>query len=158
MRTRLLTVLALLLSSAGAAWAQRVLHVNAEMVREGRTTGIHDAGYQQIGNWMRGVGANVTWHGPGDLARQPSKTKLTLAVSNPDLVTISATLTKSRTTVTWLVKNLKAQGMPGNRIVLGGLAMSAKRAAKLGVRYAPGPGLTLQGLLAAATPRRAPRR
>jgi methanogenic corrinoid protein MtbC1 len=157
MRTRLLTILVFLLSSAGAAWAQRVLHVNAEMVREGRTTGIHDAGYQQVGNWMRGVGANVTWHSMADMARQPSKTRLTPAVSNPDIVTISATLTKSRTTVTWLVKNLKAQGMPGNRIVVGGLAMSAKRAAKLGVRYAPGPGLTLQGLLAAARPRLVPK-
>lgn len=152
MRTRLLLAFALILSSAGAAFAQRVLHVNAEVVRQRTASGIHDVGSEQVATWLAGRGASVTRVQPGDLAAR-GRTRLDLRrLGRPDLVTISATMAESRLTVTWIVKGLKAQGVPGSRIVVGGRAMTAGQAATLGVNYAPAPGPVLDAILRASRP------
>jgi methanogenic corrinoid protein MtbC1 len=151
MRTRLLAALAFLFCAPLAARAEKVLHVNAEVVRQRASSGVHDAGSEQVAAWLQGRGATVARVGVGDLSSR-AKTRLPLgALGRPDLVTISATMTQSRTTVTWIVKGLKAQGIPGSRIVVGGRAMSLERADKLGVQYAPGPGPQLELLLRGST-------
>jgi methanogenic corrinoid protein MtbC1 len=147
MRPLRLLVIALLLVVGQAARAQNVLHINAEMVRQRSETGIHKNGSKAVANWIKAEGATVRALEPVDLSAR-AKTRLDLAyLGRPDLVTISATMWQSVSTVRHLVRSLTDQGVSRERIVVGGKAMTAARAQKLGVGWADKPDATLRGYL-----------
>jgi methanogenic corrinoid protein MtbC1 len=132
----------------------RVLHVNAEMVRQRTDVGINDNGSNMVATDLATKGAQVRRLVPADLG--PSKTAINLrALGRPDRVTISATMTESIPTTTRLVTGLVAQGIPNTHIVIGGRATSPEMAARLGVGWAPSPGPVLDALIGPPPPRRA---
>lgn len=152
-RARVLLPALLLLGLASVAQAAKVLHINAEMVRQRGAAGIHDRGSAQVVRHLQQTGHTVTTLGFTDLSRT-AKTRVDLApLGRPDLVTISATMTNSRPTVRWIVKGLVDQGHAPSRIIVGGKAMNAELAGKLGVAFGAVP-TRVDGLLATRPARR----
>lgn len=151
----LFVVASILLVSAAAeakvATARRtdVLSVNAELVRQRTGKDVHNIGFNQVSRHMRSRGANVRHLRARDLG--PQKTKIDAArFGHPRAFTISATMTNSVQTVRHLVKNLLAQGVSSDRIVIGGRAVGPKHARAWGVRYYSQPGPSLDRFLASA--------
>ena len=135
LRSRILLPFLLLATLATAAHAAKVLHVNAEVVRQGKATGVHTRGSALIVGSLVRNGHTVTQLGSLDLNPR-AKTRVDLGkVGQPDLVTISATMSNSVPTVHWIVKGLVAQGVSRSQIVIGGQATSKALADRLGVHH-----------------------
>lgn len=128
----------------------RVLHINAEMVRQRTERGIHDRGYKAVGRFIKDSGFQVKHLRVRDLAAK--KTRLGKALKDTKVVTISATMTQSVTTVRHILDGLRQAGFPMQSVVIGGRALTAEHAQRWGVGYAASPEHGLVRALALALP------